>query len=376
MTENEASFSKEESIRYSRHFVLPGFGREGQLRLKQASVLVVGAGGLGAPVLSYLAAAGVGTVGIIDNDVVNLSNLQRQILFTNTDIGKSKAQCAGKALSALNSSITIQPMNLRLKASNALELLKPYQLIIDATDNFPTRYLLDDVCVILNKPLIYGSIFRYEGQVSVFNHEGGPTYRDLYPQPPKPGTVPDCEAGGVLGVLPGIIGSIQANEAIKLLTGTGSLLSGRLLMLDSLTMETRIISLPKKQSNTERNLIDYDQFCGINSPNVKTAMKEVTVQELKALMDAGADFQLIDVREPHEYETCNLKGEMIPMAEVPHNVEKVSKTKQVIMHCRSGSRSGNMIRWLEKNHGFTNLYNLKGGIQAWAVEIDPSMPSY
>jgi adenylyltransferase/sulfurtransferase len=369
-------FTSDERARYSRHFVLPGFGEEGQERLKKSSVLVVGAGGLGAPVLSYLAAAGVGTIGIMDDDVVSLSNLQRQVLFTIDDIGKGKAECAKKALVALNNSIAINVYDLRLTADNALEMLKPYQLIIDATDNFPTRYLLDDACVILNKPLIYGSVFRYEGQVSVFNHAGGPTYRDLYPHPPKPGSIPDCEEGGVLGVLPGIIGSIQANEAIKLITGIGEPLSGRLLLLDSLTMETQIISLPKKQNASDRNLIDYEQFCGLPPTKEKTVMKEVTVQELKALKDSGADFQLIDVREPHEYETCHIDGELIPMAEIPHNIDKISKSKQVIIHCRSGGRSGNMVNWLEKNHGFTNLYNLKGGILAWASQIDPEMPTY
>lgn len=376
MKDADSFFNDEERARYSRHFVLPGFGEEGQRRLKQASVLVVGAGGLGAPVLSYLAAAGVGTIGIVDDDVVNLSNLQRQVLFTRDDIGKGKAECARSALLALNGSITINAYSLRLTAGNALERLKPYQLVIDATDNFPTRYLLDDACVILNKPLIYGSIFRFEGQVSIFNHEGGPTYRDLYPHPPKPGSVPDCEAGGVLGVLPGIIGSIQANEAIKLITGIGEPLTGRLLLLDSLTMDTRIVSLPKKQGTSNRNLIDYEQFCGLSSTKEKTVMNEVTVQELKALKDSGADFQLIDVREPHEYDTCHLHGELIPMADVPLNIDKISKTKQVIIHCRSGGRSGNMVNWLEKNHGFTNLYNLKGGILAWANQIDPGMPTY
>ncbi len=372
----DSFFTGDERTRYSRHFVLPGFGEEGQKKLKQSSVLVVGAGGLGAPVLSYLAAAGVGTIGILDDDVVSLSNLQRQVLFTRGDIGKGKAECAKRVLVALNNSITINVHSLRLTSANALERLKPYQLVIDATDNFPTRYLLDDACVILNKPLIYGSVFRFEGQVSVFNHAGGPTYRDLYPHPPKPGSVPDCEEGGVLGVLPGIIGSIQANEAIKLITGIGEPLSGRLLLLDSLTMDTRVISFPKKQNASDRNLIDYEQFCGLSPTKEKTIMKEVTVQELKALKDSGADFQLIDVREPHEYETCQIDGELIPMAEIPHNIDKISKTKQVIIHCRSGGRSGNMINWLEKNHGFTNLYNLKGGILAWASQIDPDMPTY
>ncbi len=372
----QSTFSTDEIARYSRHLVLPGFGIAGQVQLRKASVLVIGAGGLGAPLLYYLAAAGVGTLGIVDEDTVNVSNLQRQVLFATDDIGEGKAECARKRLSALNPLIEVHAIPSRITASNALELMTPYDVIVDATDNFPTRYLLNDACVLLNKPLIYGSIFRYEGQVSVFNYSGGPTYRDLYAAPPRPGTVPDCEQGGVLGALPGIIGAIQANEVIKVLTGTGEPLSGKLFLLDSQTMETRIITLPKKQNHNIKSLIDYDQFCGLVSENKYNTMKEVTVQELKALQDAKSDFQLIDVREPHEYDSCNLGGELIPMAELPHHIGEISKTKQVILHCRSGSRSGNMVQWLEKNHGFTNLYNLKGGILAWADQIDPTITKY
>jgi len=366
------NLSDQELHRYSRHLVLPAFGSEGQKKLKAASVLVVGAGGLGSPVLSYLAAAGVGTLGILDDDTVSLSNLQRQVLFTTNDIGKSKAECARQRLSSLNDQIKVIAHPLRITSANALAIIEPYHLVVDATDNFPTRYLLNDACVILGKPYIYGSVFRYEGHVSVFNHQDGPSYRDLYPLPPQPGTVPDCEAGGVLGALPGIIGSIQAIEAIKVITNIGEVLSGKLFMLDSLTMESKIIRLPKKQNHNIRSLIDYDQFCGLKP----ALMKEITVKELKALMDAKADFQLIDVREPHEFDICNINGELIPMAEVPAAVDKISTTKQVIIHCRSGSRSGNMVQWLEKNHGMTNLYNLKGGILAWADQIDPEMPKY
>lgn len=367
-----ADFTSEEQQRYSRHFVLPGFGPEGQAKVKAAKVAVIGAGGLGAPVLAYLAAAGIGTLGVVDHDVVQLSNLQRQVLFTVDDLGKGKAACARRALLALNPGIQVEAFPVKLTSSNALALLANFGVIVDATDNFPTRYLLNDASVLLGVPLVYGSIFRYEGQVSVFNFSGGPTYRDLYPSPPRPGTVPDCEEGGVLGVLPGIIGSIQANETIKLITGLGDVLSGKLFILDSLTMQSRLIALPKKQERDIRNLIDYDQFCGISTASA-FSMKEVTVQELKSLRDANADFQLIDVREPHEFEEGNLGGELIPMAEVPTSIGRIEKTKQVIIHCRSGGRSGNIIQWLEKNHGFTNLYNLKGGIRAWAQEIDPGV---
>jgi adenylyltransferase/sulfurtransferase len=369
-------FSKEEKDRYSRHFVLPGFGEEAQAKLRAGKVMVVGAGGLGCPVLQYLAAAGVGTIGIIDHDQVSLSNLQRQVLYSIDDIGKSKAETACRKLLVLNPTIQIRSISKKIDTTNALELLKEYDLVVDCTDNFPTRYLLNDGCVLLNIPLVYGSIFRYEGQVSVFNYNQGSTYRDLYSQPPDPNTVPSCEEGGVLGVLAGIIGSLQANEAIKILTNYAEPLSGKLLLLDSATLETLLIAIPNKNERKSiKHLIDYDDFC---KPTIKTqnTMKEVTVQELKELKDKGADFQLIDVREPHEVDICEIGGELIPQAEIPDNVDRISKDKQVIIHCRSGARSGNMVKWLENNHGFTNLYNLKGGILAWAKEIDSSMPTY
>lgn len=365
-------FSRSEQERYSRHFVLPQFGPEAQRKLRQARVAVVGAGGLGAPVVSYLAAAGIGTLRIIDNDVVQLSNLQRQILFTVEDIGNNKAMCAQRRIGALNPEIQVEAKAVKIASYNALELLKGVDLIVDATDNFPTRYLLNDSSVLLNVPLVYGSIFRYEGQVSVFNHGGGPTYRDLFPEPPKPGTVPDCEEGGVLGVLPGIIGSVQANEVIKLITGIGEVLSGKLFLLDSLSMESRLVGLPKKRDHHIDKLIDYDQFCGVVSSG-NGHMKEVTVQELKALMDKDANFQLIDVREPHEHDRGNIGGELIPMAQVPTNLTRIDSSKQVIVYCRSGARSGQVVRWLEQAHGITNAYNLKGGIIAWSREIDPSI---
>ncbi|MEI9921774.1 MAG: ThiF family adenylyltransferase [Bacteroidota bacterium] len=368
-----SDFSPEENKRYSRHYVLPGFGKEGQEKLKAGSVLVVGAGGLGSPVLFYLAAAGVGRIGIVDNDTVILSNLQRQILFTTRDIGKGKATTAAGRLRNLNPDIHIESIAVKINPSNVFDIIKDYDIIVDATDNFPTRYLLNDAAVLTKKTLVYGSIFRYEGQVAVFNHNDGPNYRDLYPLPPAPGTVPDCEEGGVLGVLAGIIGTYQANEVVKLLSGSKNSLAGKLLIVDSQSLETTIINIPDRNAKASiKNLVDYDEFCGLRKSN----MKEITVQELKKLIDDKADFQLIDVREPHEADICEIGGELIPQGTIPANVDKISRDKQVVIHCRSGARSGNMVKWLEANHGFTNLYNLKGGILAWASEIDPEMPTY
>ena len=371
----EHPFTNREKDRYSRHLSLPGFEIAHQVKLKNARVLVVGAGGLGCPVLQYLTAAGIGTIGIMDADTISISNLQRQILFQEADLGKPKALVAAERIKALHSHVNAITIQQALTSHNALALCRNFDLIIDCTDNFPTRYLINDVSVLLNIPFIYASVFRYEGQVSVFNVNGGPTYRDLFPIPPEPGSVVSCEEGGVLGVLPGIIGCLQANEAIKLITGLGESLAGKLLILDSYTLETNIISIPNQNERKKvTGLIDYDHFC--KTTKAAHTMKEVTVQELKSMMDSKADFQLIDVREPHEFDICNLNGELIPQGDIPHNVDKISKDKQVVIHCRSGARSGNMVQWLEKNHGFTNLYNLKGGVLAWAKEIDPSMPTY
>lgn len=370
------SFSSEEQVRYSRHFVLPDFGTEAQLKLKKASVAIIGAGGLGNPVLLYLVAAGVGSIKIIDNDIVSLSNLQRQILFTVDDLNHPKAERAASRISRLNPTINIEAIRERIESTNALTLLEKIDVVLDCTDNFATRYLLNDACVLLDKPLVYGSVFRYEGQVAVFNYKRGANYRDFYPTPPDAGQVPNCEEGGVLGVLTGIIGSLQANEAIKIITGLGEPLAGKVLIFDSTTLESTFVKIPDRKSRDAiKTLINYDEFCNTTS-KPKSAMKEITVQELKEMMDAKADFQLIDVREPHEFDICNLNGELIPQGEVPHSVERVSKDKKVVIHCRSGARSGNMVQWLEKNHGFTNLYNLKGGVLAWAKEIDTSMPTY
>jgi adenylyltransferase/sulfurtransferase len=380
--------SSQELQRYSRHLVLQDFGVEKQLKLRNASVLVVGAGGLGCPVSLYLAAAGVGKIGIVDSDTLEISNLQRQILYTVQDVGKKKAQAAVERLRMLNPLIELREYSLRLTADNALNILREYDVIVDGTDNFPARYLINDACVLLAKPFVYASILQYEGQAAVFNlrKNGGAfscNYRDLFPEPPPPEMIPNCEQAGVLGVLPGLLGCIQANEAIKIITGIGEPLADRLLILDSTTMEQTLITLSAQQNGKKiTRLIDYEDFCGISAGKNKSLndkpimMKEVTVQELKKLMDSHADFQLIDVREPHEYDICNLEGELIPMSDIPGSVDKIARDKQVVLHCRSGKRSGDMLLWLEKNHGFTNLYNLKGGILAWAREIDPEFPTY
>jgi adenylyltransferase/sulfurtransferase len=381
------SLTKEEILRYNRHLILDEFGLESQIKLKNSKVLVVGAGGLGCPALLYLAAAGVGTLGIVDFDNVDISNLQRQVLYTTQDVGKNKAEIATSRLRERNPLVDYRAFTEKITSQNALSIISEYDVVLDGTDNFSTRYLLNDACVLLDRPLVYGSILRFEGQIAVFNLKNGSVfssnYRDLFPVPPDPASVPNCEQAGVLGVLSGIMGSLQANEVIKIVTGIGEVLCDKLLLLDSLTLEQNIFKIKNQNRRGEiRTLVDYDLFCGINEEknkpleNKKTNMKEVTVQELKAMMDSGADFQLIDVREPHEFEVCNLGGELIPQGQIPQNVDKVSKNKQVIIHCRSGARSGNMVQWLEKNHGYENLYNLKGGILAWAREIDTDMPTY
>jgi molybdopterin/thiamine biosynthesis adenylyltransferase/rhodanese-related sulfurtransferase len=376
------NLSNNERERYSRHIILKEFGIEGQLKLKQSCVLVVGAGGLGCPALLYLAAAGVGKIGIVDFDAVQVSNMQRQILYTVDDVGKNKVEVARDRLLALNPLISIVAHPIHLTSENILSILEQYDLALDCTDNFPTRYLLNDAGVLLHKPIVYGSVLEFEGQVAVFNIElnrsFSSNYRDLFPEPPLPGSVPDCSQAGVLGVLPGMIGSIQANEALKIITGKGTVLSDKLLIVDGLSMDITQVKIRNTNARDHINkLIDYEDFCGIKEKKVKSlSMKEITVLELQELQKSGEDFQLIDVREPHEYDICNLQGELIPMGDLPHNIDKISKAKKVIIHCRSGGRSGQMVQWLEKNHKFENLYNLKGGILAWAKEIDPSMPSY
>jgi sulfur-carrier protein adenylyltransferase/sulfurtransferase len=374
------NFSKEELTRYARHFVLPDFGIEGQQKLKNSSVLVVGAGGLGSPVLLYLAAAGVGRIGIIDADKVDDSNLQRQVLYTTADIGKYKVKAAKKRLLALNPYIKIETYPVALTKDNALKIIALYDIVADGTDNFATRYLVNDACVLLKKENVYASIFRFEGQVSVFNFtkndgERGVNYRDIFPTPPPPDLVPNCAEGGVLGVLPGIIGSMQANEVIKILSGVGEPLAGRLFVFDAASFTSRILKLPKNPNyEAITELIDYEIFCGIKATDDRgqAAGGEITVFELKKMLDEKADFQLIDVREPYEYEISNIGGTLTPLSILSENLDKISKDKPVVVHCKSGARSAKAIEQL-KILGFDNLLNLKGGILAYAKEIDTSL---
>lgn len=376
-------FSKAELERYSRHLIIPEFNIEGQRRLKSARVLVVGTGGLGSPLLLYLTAAGVGNIGIVDFDTVDESNLQRQVLFSIDDVGTPKVEAAVKRLASLNPHIRFKTYNTKLDSGNALEILRDYDVVADGTDNFPTRYLVNDACVILGIPNVYGSIFRFEGQVSVFNYlnadgQRGPNYRDLFPSPPPPGLVPSCAEGGVLGVLPGIIGSLQASEVIKVITGVGETLSGRLFLFDAATFETRTLRLHRDPAGAPiTSLIDYEAFCGIAGPDERANVREITVEELNSLISSGKDdFQLIDVREPYEYDIANLAGTLIPLGQLEDSLHLVDTARKVIVHCRSGVRSARAIETLQKKYGFQNLYNLKGGILAWADEMDPEMAKY
>ena len=365
-------FSKQELARYARHFALPQFGMEGQKRLKNSSVLVVGAGGLGSPMLLYLAAAGVGRIGIVDPDVVDVSNLQRQVLYTVADIGKPKAETAREKMLAMNPHIDIQAFFMPLNRENALDLVAQYDIVADGTDNFQTRYLVNDACVLTGKVNVYASIFRFEGQVSVFNltknGERGVNYRDLFPAPPPPGLVPDCAEGGVLGVLPGIIGSMQASEVIKVLTGIGEPLAGRLFVFDAADFTTRVLKISKNPNLAPiTELIDYDQFCGFkpkNAADTEGGIKKISAIKLKKMIAENVDFQLIDVRETYEYEVANLGGTLIPLSILKEKTDLISKEKQVVVHCKSGGRSAKAIAQLEQL-GFTNLWNLTGGIDGW-----------
>lgn len=365
---DDISFSKEEYQRYSRHFIIPEFGEEGQRKLKAARVLVVGAGGLGAPSLLYLAAAGVGTIGIVDFDTVEDSNLQRQVLFGVEDIGTLKTEAAKKRLRSLNPYIHIETHNIQLTSRNALELFRQYDVVADGTDNFPTRYLVNDAAVLAGIPNVYASILQFEGQVSVFNYTGkdgitGPNYRDLYPTPPEPGLVPNCAEGGVLGILPGIIGTLQTNEVIKIITGIGEPLSGRFFVFDALNFETRILNIKKQKSTPEiKDLIDYEQFCGIRAAERK--VREISAVGFEEWLNTGKDIQVIDVREPEEYEQVNIGALLIPLGTLNQRVNEISRDKTVVVHCKMGGRSAKAIRQLEDTFGFENLYNLKGGITA------------
>jgi sulfur-carrier protein adenylyltransferase/sulfurtransferase len=385
LQEQEVKLSKEEVQRYSRHLIMPEVGMEGQLKLKRARVLAIGTGGLGAPLGLYLAAAGVGHLGLVDFDVVDSSNLQRQVTFTTADVGKPKSEAAKARLSALNPAIEIVSYETRLTSDNALELFRDYDIIVDGTDNFPTRFLVNDACVLLGKPNVYGSIFRFEGQATVFGYPGGPCYRCLYPEPPPPGLVPSCAEGGVLGVLPGIVGSIQAMETIKLILGTGEPLVGRLLLFDALAMRFRELKLKKNPDcalcgthRTITKLIDYEEFCGIRgeeTPAMTDGIQEITATELKARQDRGDKLFILDVREPHEYQICNLNGKLIPLGELPRRVNELDSSVEMVVHCRSGKRSADAIHFLQ-TAGFKKLWNLKGGVLAWADEVDPRMPKY
>jgi adenylyltransferase/sulfurtransferase len=384
---DEIQLTKDDYERYSRHLILPEVGLEGQKRLKAASVLCVGTGGLGAPLLLYLTAAGVGRIGIVDFDVVDTSNLQRQVIHGTSWVGKPKIQSAKERILEINPYCQVDLYETRLSSENALDIIKPYDIVVDGTDNFPTRYLVNDACVLLNKPNVYGSIYRFEGQATVFNYEGGPNYRDLYPEPPPPGMVPSCAEGGVLGILPGIIGVIQATETVKIILGQGNTLSGRLLLYDALNMKFRELKLrPNPERPVIEKLIDYEQFCGITQAKAEEAkqqmeMSEMTVKELQELINSGAkDFVLLDVRNPNEYDIAKIPGSvLVPLPDIENGpgVEKVKELlngHRLIAHCKLGGRSAKALGIL-KQSGIEGT-NVKGGITAWSREIDPSVPEY
>ncbi|MGB3491598.1 MAG: molybdopterin-synthase adenylyltransferase MoeB [Elainellaceae cyanobacterium] len=384
---DEIQLTHEEYDRYSRHLILPEIGLEGQKRLKAASVLCIGTGGLGSPLLLYLAAAGIGRLGIVDFDIVDRSNLQRQVIHGTSWVGKPKIESAKNRIHEINPACQVDLYETRISSENALDLVKDYDIVVDGTDNFPTRYLVNDACVLMNKPNVYGSIFRFEGQATVFNYEGGPNYRDLYPEPPPPGMVPSCAEGGVLGVLPGMIGTIQATETIKIILGQGTTLNGRLLLFDALKMSFRELKLrPNPVRPVIETLIDYEQFCGIPQAKAeeekeKAMSAEMSVQELKALLDSGKnDFVLLDVRNPNEYEIAQIPGSVLvplPDIESGEGVDKVRELvngHRLIAHCKMGGRSAKALAIL-KEAGVEGT-NVTGGIQAWSREIDASIPEY
>ncbi len=387
MALSNIQFSKAELARYNRHIIIPEFGEEAQLKLKAARVLIIGSGGLGSPALLYLTAAGVGTIGIVDFDVVDDSNLQRQVLFDIREIGKPKVEAAKRRLEALNPYVNIVIHNTHINSGNALEIIRDYDVVADGTDNFPTRYLVNDATLLLDKPNVYGSIFQFEGQVSVFNYvnrngERGPNYRDLYPTPPPPGLVPSCAEGGVLGVLPGIIGSLQALEVIKVITGVGEPLSGRFYTFDALNFESRTFNIKRREDNpvngkspSIHELIDYEQFCGMRAVEEKP-VKEITARDLYNWQVNGKPYKLIDVREPSEYQIAQIGGELIPLATVADHADLIPRDIDVVIHCKSGARSQKAIRELEDKFGFKNLYNLKGGILAYIDQVQPELTRY
>jgi adenylyltransferase/sulfurtransferase len=379
------SLTNEEILRYSRHLIMPEVGMDGQLKLKAAKVLLIGTGGLGAPLGLYLTAAGVGHIGLVDFDVVDFTNLQRQITFGTSDVGKPKTEAASARLSNLNPDIQIATHQTKLTSENALEIFKDYDIIVDGTDNFPTRYLVNDACILLGKPNVYGSIFRFEGQVTVFGMPAGPCYRCLYPEPPPPGLVPSCAEGGVLGVLPGIVGSLQALETIKLIIGRGESLAGRLVLFEALSFKFRELKLRKNSHcpmcgahRKIHQLIDYNEFCGIRGeeePETDLHVPEITARDLKDRLDKGDDVFILDVREPHEYQICNLKGHLMPLGELPRRVHELDSARQIVVHCKTGKRSARAVDFL-RQAGFRKVYNLHGGILSWSTEVDNSVPRY
>jgi sulfur-carrier protein adenylyltransferase/sulfurtransferase len=380
------ALTNDEILRYSRHLILPEVGMEGQQKLKAARVLCVGAGGLGSPLALYLAAAGVGTLGLVDFDVVDFTNLQRQIIHTTHDVGRSKLQSACEKIRAINPFVNLRLFDTKLTSANALDIVREFDIVADGTDNFPTRYLVNDACVLTGKPNVYASIFRFDGQASVFGTEAGPCYRCLYPEPPPPGMVPSCAEGGVLGVLPGLLGVIQATEVIKLILGTGEPLIGRLLLVDALSMRFREMRLKKNAecpvcgaNPTVRDLIDYNQFCGIRGkegPVTTTpTVPEIQVEELKRKLDKGDDVFILDVREPHEYQICNLGGHLIPLGDLEKRVGELDRNREMVVHCKGGVRSAKAVEFLQKA-GFKNAVSLAGGITAWSDKVDPKVPKY
>ncbi len=382
------ALNQEEILRYSRHLIMPEVGMDGQEKLKNASILLIGCGGLGSPLSMYLAAAGIGRLGLVDFDLADFTNLQRQVAFGTSDVGRPKVEATKDRIQSINPNVQVTTHRTKLSSENVMEIFKPYDIIIDGTDNFPTRYLVNDACVFLHKPNVYGSIFRFEGQATIFWADKGPCYRCLYPEPPPPGMVPSCAEGGVLGILPGTIGLIQATEAVKLILGKGAPLIGRLLLYNALDMKFREVKLQKDpecpvcgKNPTITGLIDYEQFCGIGLGQEEAAVHsngiaEISVQDLKQKIDRKEKFVLVDVREPHEYQIAKIPGsKLIPLGEVMQRARELDTAEDIVVHCRSGARSAKAIHELQKL-GFKRLKNLKGGILAWSREIDSSVPQY
>jgi adenylyltransferase/sulfurtransferase len=383
---SQANLSNEEILRYSRHLIMPEVTMEGQKKLKAARVLCVGTGGLGSPLALYLTAAGVGTLGLVDFDVVDYTNLQRQVLHSTSDVGRLKLDSAIDKLTAINPFVEIKRFDTYLSSQNALDIFSGFDIIADGTDNFATRYLVNDACVLSGKPNVYASIFRFEGQASIFATKEGPCYRCLYPDPPPPGLVPSCAEGGVLGVLPGLLGVIQATEVIKLILGAGEPLIGRLVLVDALAMRFRELRVRKNPecpvcgtNPTVKKLIDYNQFCGVRgedgSPSTGATIPSIQPEDLKRRLDGGEDIFVLDVREPHEYQICNLHGHLIPLGDLPQRVHELDSSSEIVVHCKSGARSAKAVDFLRKS-GFMRVSNLTGGILAWADRIDPSLPKY